>query len=798
VYTDTEARTAAEASTGTETGTRTETCAAGATEGLPATSLFVGRERELATLRATLATTHTGGGRLITVYGEAGIGKTRLLEEAAALGRPRADIVWGHGYPGGEAPPYWLWTQVLRQLATLAPETFRIAHGSRALLLAPLSHEQSCAFSDPAGLPVSGTGSPACDAARIAFLTQDAVCETLLAFAGQRPLVLFLEDLQWADADSIEVVRLIGTRLHGRALTVVATARDSGTNPALYRTILDVVRSSREAFRLQGLTAEQVGELLGSQAGPGVSPELARSVQARSHGNPYTVQQLLSLLGDARRLHDTQASRVLFTHIPAGVQESVQHRIAGLTPQVQDVLRVCAILGARSDLYLVQELIDGPRADIAASVETALRTGLLTEDPRFPGQLSFSRPLDRETLVAAAGHAERGRLHARVARVLAARGEVTVDREHIAHHAWQAAGALPESEALPLLTQAAQEAENRYAYGEAETWLRRAAQLLPGLPTEGARGPEGLRTERQLQLRLGSVVTVTRGPGHGDALTAYRRAEALQGADPHERACTLWGLTAWHLVRARYESAQYYSGLLRELGAEAGDPVAMVGAACGEGLVTHARGRPDEARVLLDSAVRLADSHVDAYGYRPAPYILRDPRVLVRLHSALAHWMSGDGAAVSARRAEALAATHGRGGPPDRATALYLDALVAALDDDQETAVRSGGEGLELAERHGMDHWAHGLRVCWGWGRVRQGGTEEILAQLRETVHSPTVSHLSHFPLHLGLLADAQHRAGDRDGASVTLATMRDTVGRQGSAVFLSPRLPFNALVARL
>ncbi|MFI5617192.1 BTAD domain-containing putative transcriptional regulator [Streptomyces sp. NPDC051567] len=793
-----EARTGAEDRTAAETRSRTGTAADPAEE-LPATGAFVGRERELAALRATLAHTRTGGGRLITVHGEAGIGKTRLLEEVAALGRPGEDIVWGHAHPGGEAPPYWLWTQVLRQLATLAPETFRTAHASRALLLAPLSHGQSCALpEDPAGLPVPGTGSPARDAARLAFLTRDAVCETLLAFAGQRPLVLFLEDLQWADTESVEVVRLMGTRLHGRALTVVATARDSGTNPALHRTVLDVVRSSREAFRLQGLTAEQVRELLGSQAGPGVSLELARSVQARGHGNPYTIQQLLSMLGDVRRLHDAQASRVLFTDIPAGVQESVRHRLAGLSPQVQDVLRVCAVLGARSDLYLVQELVDGPRADIAASVESALRTGLLTEDPRFPGQLSFSQPLDRETLVAAAGHAERGRLHARVARVLAARGDVTVDREHIAHHAWQAAGALPESEALPLLARAAQEAESRHAYDEAETWLRRAARLLPGLPAEGVRGAESLRAERQLQLNLGSVVSVTCGPGHGDTLTAYRRAEALQGADPRERACALWGLTAWHLVRARYARAQYYSALLSELGAETGDPVALVGAACAEGVVSLARGRADEARVLLDTAVGLADSHVDACAYHPAPGILRDPRVIVRLHSALAHWMSGDRAAVSARRAEALAATHGRGGPPDRATALYLDALVAALDGDQETAVRSGGEGLELAERHGMEHWAHGLRVCRGWGRVRPSGTEELLAQLWETVHSPSVSHLSHFPLHLGLLADAQYRAGDRDGAAATLAAMRDTVGRQGSTVFLTPRLPFNGLFARL
>src|SRR2546430_1536194 len=160
--------------------------------------VFVGRQRELAELRAGLEDAVGGRGRFFLVVGEAGIGKTRLAEELAREAAERGGVAhWGRCWEGEGAPPYWPWVQVIRALLQGVPaEELRPAVGAGAPYLVPLVPELGERFRD---LPALST-SPRSEHAR--FYLFDAVATLLRSAAQRTPLVLVLDDLQWADAPS--------------------------------------------------------------------------------------------------------------------------------------------------------------------------------------------------------------------------------------------------------------------------------------------------------------------------------------------------------------------------------------------------------------------------------------------------------------------------------------------------------------------------------------------------------------------------------------------------------------------
>ncbi|UXY25274.1 BTAD domain-containing putative transcriptional regulator [Streptomyces sp. HUAS TT20] len=766
-----------------------------------APSPFTGRSQELDRLTTAAASAVVGHGHVAGVLGPPGVGKTRLLLELAARLESMdahekgfgLEVVWSHCFPGEGVPAYWLWTQILRRLSATRPEAFREATEPYGALLAPLMPERSAAR----------TGGPkwASDWSQARFLAHDAVCEVLLALAGKQALVLLLEDLQWADTASLDLLRLLSTRCQGHPLGIVLTAREfeAESDATLRRMVSDVLRGPRtETLRLRGLSPQAVGALVEAHAGPGVDPKVVEVLHRRSEGNPYFVMQLLSLVGDARKLHRPDAVDALLAHIPTGVREALHQRFAALSEPVLRVLRLCAVIGAEVDTDLLQRTAtrDEP---VVAGLESAIHAGLLEEDPHHPGRLHFAHALVQETLVAELPREDRHRLHARVADALCARRRGQVGNEEIervAHHSWHAKSALSPAEVLPRLLLAAEHAEECMAYEQVEIWLRRAVHLVGFLPPDDS---ATVSLEQKLHIQLGQVLATTRGYGHPEAETALTRGRALSTAThAPEDPSVLWALCTAHLVTGRYDASRQFSGLLREISRQTREPVAALGAAYGEGIVLHVRGMLPQALAELERGVGMADRFADE-GHALARTFQHDPRVSCRSYDTFTHWLLGHQQAADARRRELLSLTGYESRPSDRSFALYVDGVVAAWEGDARTALASSDEGVRVAGEHGLLYWKAMLGVVKGWGLAHAGEHDAGLAlmygSLAELGQSRT--YLRH-PLHLGLLGQAQHHTGRIEEARTTFRMLLAAVEQRRERVYLHPALPATPLLHEL
>ncbi|WP_406840671.1 BTAD domain-containing putative transcriptional regulator [Streptomyces sp. AHU1] len=764
-----------------------------------APSPFTGRGQELDRLTAAAVSAAVGRGHVAGVLGPPGVGKTRLLLELAArLESMEArqegtglEVVWSHCFPDEGVPAYWLWTQVLRRLSATRPDAFREATRPYDALLAPLIPERSAARTEDPGVSANGPQD--------LFLAHDAVCEVLLDLAGRHPLVLLLEDLQWADTVSLDLLRLLRTRCQGHPLGIVFTAREfeAESDGTLRRIVSDVLRGPRtETLRLGGLSLHGIADLVEAHAGSGVDPSVVEVLHRRSEGNPYFVMQFLSLVGDARRLRRPDAADALLAHIPTGIREVLHQRFAALPEPVLRLLRLCAVIGTEVDTDLLHRTAT-PDEPVATGLESALRAGLLGEEPHDPGRLHFAHALVQETLIDELPRAERHHLHARIAEALGARqGGQTGDEERVAHHSWHARSVLPAAQVLPRLLLAAEQAELSMAYEQVEIWLRRAQHLIRFLPSDD---PATARLEQRLHIQLGQVLATTRGYGDREAETALTHGRALNAAtQAPEDPSVLWALCAAHLVTGRYDTSRQLSGLLRDISRRTWEPVAALGAAYGEGIVLHVRGMLPQALVELERGVDTADRVADEVRVLARTF-QHDPRVSCRSYDTFTHWLLGNRGTADARRRELLSITEYESRPSDRSFALYVDGVVAAWEGDVHTALASSDEGVRVAGEYGLLYWKAMLGVVKGWGLAQAGDPDDGLSLMHISLAElgRSGAYLRH-PLHLGLLGQAQLGSGRAEAARTTFRTMLAAVGQRRERVYLHPALPATPLLHEL
>jgi predicted ATPase len=442
---------------------------------------FVGREAELALITADLNAAVSGHGGVVLLAGEPGIGKTRLAEELAAQAAARGALVlWGRCWEGEGAPAFWPWVQVVRAYVQATdPAALRHDLGTGAADIAQIVPAVGDCLP---GLPIPPPVEP--EAAR--FRLFDSLAGFLRAAATRRPLLLVLDDLHWADAPSLALLRFVSHELEGAGLLVVGVYRhgEADRGHPLLGTLADLTRGQRRRrLLLGGLDQRAVASFIALVAGVTPSPELAAAVYRQTDGNPFFVTEVVRLLASHDRLgHAEVGASVLAAGLPEGVKAVIAERLGGLSERCRVVLEVAAVVGRVFELRALELACGLDAEELLGLLEEAETARVVRAVPGGLGRWQFAHALVREVLYEGVPAARRVRLHGRVGQALEAvyGADPGPHLAELAHHFVEAAPGSQEmvARAVRTATLAGRRALELLAWEEAAGLFERALAAL--------------------------------------------------------------------------------------------------------------------------------------------------------------------------------------------------------------------------------------------------------------------------------------------------------------------------------
>ena len=653
--------------------------------GAPAPLPMVGRDAALIRLSEAHAAS-TVDGRIATIRGEAGIGKSRLAEALAAAVTTRGGhVLTARAFPGEGAIAYAPVAELLRAGLALDGAAARLADVPPEVLV-----EVARLVTLPAGLAVrEGPAAAESPAARARLLDAIAVVVSALV-AGPQPGLVVVEDLQWADDASREALRFLARRLGGRPVLLVLTwrAEELDAAGAAFAEAVDALPGA-VAITLDRLAGQDVAALVAA-AGDGAGGWDAGELAAESEGLPlYVVEALAAGPGAA---HEA----------PRGVRALLRERLSSVGETATQVLATAAVIGRTFDLATVRVASGRSEDEAIDALEELVRRAIVREVDRGGEPVfDFGHARLRDAAYEDIGLARRRLLHRRVAEVLRSGGrqdaarlaqiaghELAAGRDAEAADAYREAGRLARAvfanrEALEHLSAALALGHPdvvglELAGGEVRTALGDYAGAIAALEAAAAVSDEaGLPS---IELRLGRVHA-----RRGDAQTAASHLDAaLDGTTaPADRAAILVERGAVALRAGDLPLASSLAADAAAIATSLGDPRVDVSVARLEGLVAHRAGDPAAARAALTRSLELADAAGDG-----------DPGPAIAGRNALAIVAAeeGDRAAAIALLEDALAACRRTGEP-------HLEAAVENNLADQLHAAGRTDEAMTHLKR---------------------------------------------------------------------------------------------------
>ncbi|WP_030765960.1 MULTISPECIES: ATP-binding protein, partial [unclassified Streptomyces] len=699
--------------------------------------LFVGREEELARLTAQAHRARAAGPGVAMVSGEAGLGKSALLR---ALGdRLRAEgwlVAFGRTSDAEGAPPAWAWVEALRAVAGAAPPEPAVAAA-----LAPLLAEDAPAPVHPAG------GE---DVAAGRFRLHRAVCRWLAQAARGRPVAVLLDDLHWADAETLALLAGAADVPAGTALLLVGAYRPEDAEGRLGDTLAGLARRVPARIALRGLGDEAVAELVRAVGGPGVDAGVVAALAERTGGNPFYVRESARLLG-------SEGSLVALSEVPEGVRDVLRRRLGRLPEPVVSLLRLAAVAGRESDVEVLVGAADTAEDGVLGALEVGLLAGLLVEPE--PGRVRFAHALVRDTLLADLSRLRSSRMHGRIAACLERLAPDDVSA--LAHHHVRAASSATAAKAVGYCLRAARLAESRFAHDVAAALLAEAVECFERVPAESGGDRDAERAELlgrlvRAQVRAGAVMdarTTRRkaidravGAGRDDLLIAAFTAwteptpwqtrpygvvdgpvvellERLLARPGHEPAvrCLLLGAYAAELSDAKVAGVRAAAREALALAERTGDPVLRAGALAASVKELDADLEWPERAVLGGELERIGAAH-ELPGHQWYGMFIRS--------TALAAEGDVAGARRLVDRWTQFARTYRMPGPA--AVGETVEATWAHVEGRFEEAERLYRQAAARMARHGSPHAEGILAVAIATLWASQGRLAQSLPRLRQ------------------------------------------------------------------
>jgi len=683
---------------------------------------FVGREEALAALRHAFAQAESGRGGVALVTGPPGIGKTRLAEVFAEEVAARGPVaLFARAREGEGVPAFWLFAQVLRQL--LAEPTL----GADAAELAAASSELAGLVPE-VGAHAAPHGAESPEQSR--FLFFDAVARTLSRASRRRPLLVVLDDLQWAGPASLRLLEHLVFETARDPLLILCTVREAPRERGhpLHRT-LPLLRQQERCTQiaLRGFSRAEVGELLRSAIGRRPPAEVTSELFARTEGVPLYLREAIRLLRERGELAHIERSVRRGIQLPGHAIDFIRRALDALTPPCAELVTAASAIGREFAVPLVAKVAQVTREQALLRLDEAERAGVVEAVPGVAATWRFAHALHQEAAYESLPAAARPGLHLRIAERLEQLHADDPDRviAELAHHHHRALAVGDAEQAYARARRAALRADALLAYEQsAQHYEQAAAALLHVEPVDPLRRFEtllalarahrlcGERTRSREALAEAMQIARSQDRAHdfaraaidfcdpGDwavhdppARAAVEEASERLGDERGVLAARVATRLAWLSSRSTQRgSAERALALAREHG----DPQAELEAVYTLQLALAGPERLAERAELAD--------HFVALGRRVAS---RDLALIGLIDAAADDLERGEVAAARARRAAAGALA---GDTPHTALAWHLaifDTGIALLEGRLDAAAASMHDALTTGQR--IEHpYAHG------------------------------------------------------------------------------------------
>jgi class 3 adenylate cyclase/tetratricopeptide (TPR) repeat protein len=758
----------------------------------PAATALVGRDEEIDLLLRRWARAKDSAGQVVLLSGEPGIGKSRIAAVLQDRLRDEPHITLRYfGSPHHRDSPLQPFIAHLEGAAGIAredlPETRLVKLEAQLLQSEESPAETFAVLADLLNLPTEGGHSaPSVGPQRKRELTFAALLQQLDRLSQREPVLMLFEDVHWIDPTSCDLLGQIVEQVPRLRLLLVVTARPEFRAPwssAAHVTVLALSRlGAREGRALADLVA-------GSKRLP---DEIVSQIVERADGVPLFVEELTKTVLESGLLREQNGRFVSDgalppLAVPTSLHGSLMARLDRLGPAKQ-IAQIGAAIGRQFSHELVaavarlREAQLGEALDQLVGSELVFRRGL---PPR--ADYVFKHALVQDAAYSTLLRTRRQELHARIAAVL----EVghSIAPEMLAHHFGEAGEA---EKAAHHWLEAGRRALRRSGNTEAITHLTKGLGALTGLP----KSEEADRSELEIQLSLGPVLSATRGWSAPEAERAYRRAEVLArglGAD-RERFDAVWGLWMIHNTGNAPDVAHGITGELFQIADRLNDPALRMEAHHAAWACDYTLG--DHAATIEHMRRGLAIYESEKHGAHAFSYGGHDTAVCGRAIGGMSLWVLGypDQAIRSTDAAIALAESMGHA--PSVAHALLFASQCHLYCRDALIVLGMTDRLITLASEHRLMLYHAIGGIAHGWARAHQGQLDKGLAELRRNLESydsddkpkaySMSSRMALAEIYLKAREDVQAlnavdsalRAGERSGSQTWLAAALHIKGK--------------------
>jgi class 3 adenylate cyclase/predicted ATPase len=736
---------------------------------------LVGREQEVGLLLERWAQVKAGHGHVVLLTGDAGIGKSRLIQTLKDYVAQEPHVRWecrSIEYYQNSAlyPMIDLFQRLLRFQAEDTPKE-KLEKLEHALSQYRLPVEETIPLLAPLlslTLPEHRYPPLNLSPQRQRQKTLETIVAILLELAERQPVLLIIEDLHWTDPSTLELIGLLLDQTPTASLLVLLTCRPH-FQPSWHH------RSYITEMTLNHLSHAQVEQIVtGVTHGKTFPKEVLQQIIAKTDGVPLFIEEMTKAILESGQLTTVDGYYELTGSlstlaIPTTLQDSLMARLDRLmTGKV--IAQLGATVGRQFSYALLQAVSQLNERTLHEELHRLVEAELVYQRGLPPqSTYMFKHALIQDAAYDSLLKSTRQQYHQRIAQVLEAQFSETAEAqpELLAHHCTEAG--LTEK-AVHYWYHAGQRASERSAHVEAINHLRTGLALLQPL----THTPEHARTELAFQTSLGLAFMAVRGYGAEEVEHVYRRARELsqEVGDTAEHVRALLGLHAVFFMRANHAAVTALTGEILPLAQALQDPLALIQTYASEGGSLGYQGQFALARTHLEHAKSLYRPQ----RYAPSAYFYgHDPVVHSLSILAFVLWVLGYTERAVQQSDEALTFAQGLSHPFSLAFALYVKVQVHQLRRETNIVQEQAEMLITVSTENGFPVWAAIGNMLLGWAMVERGEGQAEIARIAEGIaaYQTTGAKLSS-AWWLGLLAEAYGKLGKTEaGLAVVVEALR-------------------------